>query len=104
MNLSRFVSPMNCVIFGDKIFRKMSVAEIQNDIVRKVLQTENLDFLRRLQEFFKASAQDEDWWFTISEEERKRIEIGNEQIEAGLGIPHEEVRREIDERLKKHKK
>jgi predicted transcriptional regulator len=34
----------------------------------------------------------EDWWDTISDAERLSIEIGMAQAEAGLTVPHEQVR------------
>lgn len=82
----------------------MSVSEIQNDLIRKILQTENLQLLKRLQELFSLPEKELDWWNTISDEEKKLIEIGEKELEAGLGIPHEEVRKEINERFKKYKK
>ena len=82
----------------------MSVAEIQNSLIKKILQTENLHVLKRWAELFNAPEETVDWWLTISDEEKELIEIGDKELEAGLGAPHEEVRKEIDEHLKKYKK
>ena len=78
----------------------MSVAEIQNEIVKRVLETEDLNLLRRFQELFQISTKTTDWWLTISEKEKELIEIGEKEFEAGLGRPYEEIRKEIDERFK----
>lgn len=82
----------------------MSVIEIQHDLIKKILQTEDLYFLRRLQEFFQLPSETTDWWFTISEEEKEMIEIGNRELEEGKGVPYEEVRKAVKERLEKYKK
>ncbi len=80
----------------------MSVAEIQTDLIRLIVQTNDSEFLQQMLAFFKSYNKDDDWWDKISDREKELIEIGAKELEEGKGIPYEEVRKEINNRFKKN--
>ena len=79
----------------------MSTAEVKSLIHKFVVETNDIEVLNQVANFFKLiKKKNTDWWDTISEEEKKLIEKGIQQMKKGQGIPHSEVRKEIDKLLK----
>ncbi len=82
----------------------MSTAEIKNDLHRMVVETEDINILQKIKAIFNSLIKDEssaDWWDIISDHEKASIKKGLQQLKNGERIPHAEVRKEINELLKK---
>ncbi|HFA48714.1 MAG TPA: hypothetical protein ENJ95_06835 [Bacteroidetes bacterium] len=77
----------------------MDVAELQIELIKYIVHTNDSDFLQQLLQAIKSYRKGEDWWERIFEKEKEAIEIGIQQLDNGEGIPHEEVRKEINKRL-----
>lgn len=48
----------------------------------------------------KRTKQEADWWDELPDEVKADIEEGLKELDAGLGIPHDEVMKEIKSRYK----
>ncbi|MBI5914554.1 MAG: hypothetical protein HY842_04195 [Bacteroidetes bacterium] len=80
----------------------MNTAELKNDLIKIIINTDDIVFLRQVRDYFKTHWTDRDWWDEISEEEKQLIEAGMRDIESGNVVSHEEVRAEINKILKKN--
>ena len=80
----------------------MSAADIKNDLIKVIVNTDDIAFLRQVRDFFKKHQVTSDWWDEISDYEKEIIEIGLKEIEEGKVVPHEEVRAEINKLLRKN--
>lgn len=77
-----------------------STAEIKNYLHKLIVETDDESILSKVQAYFTTlKSKNVDWWDTISEQERKAINIGLQQLENGEGIPHEEVKRKANKLL-----
>lgn len=80
----------------------MSSAEIKSDLHKLIVETEDLDILLKIKEYFSLlKYQKTDWWDALDEKARKNIEKGIEQLHEGQLITHEEIRAEVDKILNK---
>ncbi len=82
----------------------MLTAEIKNDLHRLVVETDDIKVLQKIKIIFDTLVlgdEKTDWWDTISEQEKISIKKGLQQLENGKRFPHTEVRKEINELLKK---
>jgi predicted transcriptional regulator len=77
----------------------MSAAELKNDLIKVIINTEDINFLQKVKDFFKKQQVDTDWWDEISDHEKEMIELGLKDIEEGRVVPHEQVRAEINKML-----
>jgi predicted transcriptional regulator len=80
----------------------MSAAELKNDLIKVIINTEDVTFLQKVKDFFKKQNATLDWWDEISDHEKDMIELGLKDIEEGRVVPHEEVRVEINKLLRKN--
>jgi len=79
----------------------MSTAEVKSLLHKFIVETDDLDVLQQVANFFKIiKTKNSDWWDSISDEQKTLIEKGIQQMENGEGISHQEVRKEIDVILK----
>ncbi|MDD2564581.1 MAG: hypothetical protein PHU27_10240 [Salinivirgaceae bacterium] len=70
----------------------MNVIELRSDIHNIIDNITDENILQAVKILLSSNRVDKaDWWETISEEERKEIEIGLAEAERGDVIPHEEV-------------
>ncbi len=77
----------------------MSTAELKKKVLKRIEQIDEDYLLEELLGVIEIETSDE--YFKIPEEHKKDIEIGLAQIESGNTIPHEEVRKKVDEWLGK---
>ena len=80
----------------------MSAAELKNDLIKVIINTEDINFLQQVMDFFKKQNATADWWDEISDHEKEMIELGLKNIDEGRVVPHEEVRAEINKILRKN--
>ena len=78
----------------------MSVAELKNDLHRMVVETDDPSILAQIAGLFAALLGEKDWWDSLSEIEKQRIESGMADVEAERTVPHSEVKRKVKEILK----
>ncbi len=74
----------------------MSAAELKNDLIKVIINTEDIKFLQQVKDFFKKQNATLDWWDEITEHEKEMIELGLKDNEEGRVVPQEEVRAEIN--------
>ncbi|MFM9949746.1 MAG: hypothetical protein ACKV1O_17550 [Saprospiraceae bacterium] len=70
----------------------MSVAEIKNDLILQILQTEDESVLEILGAMFRSLNEGKDWWAELTKKQRELIRQGSEQIERGQVVPDAMVR------------
>jgi len=80
----------------------MSTAELKNELIKVILNIDEMAFLRQVRDFFNQNQVNADWWDKISDHEKDMIELGLKDIEEGRVVPHEEVRAEINKLLRKN--
>lgn len=80
----------------------MSAAELKNDLIKVIINTEDITFLQKVKDFFKKQQVNTDWWDEISDHEKEMIELGLKDIEEGRVVPHEQVKAEINKLLGKN--
>lgn len=79
----------------------MSVAEVKSLIHKLVVETDDINILHQVADFFNTiKVKNADWWDELSEQQKALIEKGKQELENGQGIPHDEVRQEINKILK----
>lgn len=81
----------------------MSTAELKSYLHQLVVETNDVSVLNKVKAYFSTlrKGKEVDWWDTITEEEKRAIEIGVEQLKKGQGIPHKTVRKKVDAFLKR---
>ncbi len=77
----------------------MSTAELKEKVLKRIEQINEDYLLEELLGVIEIETSDE--FFKIPEEHKNDIEIGLAQIESGNTIPHEEVRKKVEEWLGK---
>jgi predicted transcriptional regulator len=78
----------------------MDVIELRTDLHNMIDKITDSNVLHAIKTLLSdKSVSQEDWWDTISEEERKGIEQGLAEAERGEVTPHEEVRAKYDKWL-----
>lgn len=76
----------------------MQTSELQNDIIRKVLETDNIDFLKKVKDFFYSIQKEKT--YKLSELENEIIEEREERyIKDKKLISNEEVFKELESML-----
>jgi len=70
----------------------MTVAEVKNDLILKVLQTQDKMLLEQLAEYFQNLLDEKDWWDELSEPQKELVRRGSEQIAQGKVTPDAVVR------------
>ena len=80
----------------------MSVAELKNDLHRMVVETNDPDVLAQIAALFASLLGEEDWWNSLSYEEKQKIELGMADAEADRTVSYNEVKEKTKEILKKH--
>ena len=70
----------------------MDVIELRTDLHNMIDRVKDSDILNAVKTLLKGkTARQDDWWDTISDEERAEIEEGVSEADRGEVIPHEEV-------------
>lgn len=73
----------------------MSVAEIKNDLILQILQTEDESVLEILGVMFRSLNEGKDWWTELTPDQKTFVERSARQSEEGKTVPHATVRAEI---------
>ncbi|NBC07718.1 MAG: hypothetical protein GVY26_11050 [Bacteroidetes bacterium] len=82
----------------------MSVAQMKNDLHRMVVETDDPDVLIQMKAFFASVLGDQDWWDSISEEEKQLIELGQSDADEGRKTSFEVIRKKVEQRLEQNKR
>ena len=70
----------------------MSTAELKNQIIKSILDLEDITILNRLKELI---INDQDWANSISDNEKVGIEMGIKDFKEGRVFSHQSVKKEI---------
>ncbi|MCB0560824.1 MAG: hypothetical protein H6573_19440 [Lewinellaceae bacterium] len=70
----------------------MSVAELKNNLHRMVVETEDPEILAQIAALFASLLGEADWWDTLSNEEKERIEQGKADADAGRTVPYAQIK------------
>lgn len=70
----------------------MSTAEIKNDLILQILQTNDQVLLEHLAEYFQNLLANKDWWEELTETQKELVRRGSEQIDRGEVVPDSVVR------------
>ena len=77
----------------------MSVAEIKNNLHRMVVETDDPEILAQIAALFASLHGEHDWWDILSTEEKKKIERGEADAEAGRTAPYSQVKERVKDIL-----
>ena len=82
----------------------MNTAELKSDLHKYVVETNDINILRQMSEYFRnlRKTQTVDWWDSLSPEQQESINKGVEQLDEGEGISHEDVRKKVNKLLGKN--
>lgn len=70
-----------------------NTAEIKNYLHKLIVETDDKNMLSKVKDYFnKLKSEQTDWWDSLSEQEKRSISIGIQQLEDGEGIPHDVVK------------
>ena len=75
----------------------MSTLELRNSIMEQLSLIEDASFLNALRTIIASKVSDS--VYELSDFQKKRIELGRQQIEEGQTISHEDLQKEIDQWL-----
>lgn len=76
----------------------MQTSELQNEIIRKVLETNNIDFLRKIKEYFNTIQKEKT--YNLSDAEKQILEEREEKYRKTKKlISNEDVFKEIESML-----
>jgi predicted transcriptional regulator len=79
----------------------MSTAELKKKVIAQINNTDNDELLSEILTMFHIESKSINGIYQMSEAEREAVEDGIKQIENGRSISHEEVKRQMNEWLKK---
>jgi hypothetical protein len=80
----------------------LAVSEIKNNLHRLIVETDDVNVLEKVQEYFGILKGNQvDWWDTLSANEVASVERGLHQLDNGQRIPHEQVRQKVKQLLGK---
>jgi len=81
----------------------MNTAELKSDLHRFVVETNDINILTQMREYFKSlrKTKTTDWWDTLTTEQQNSVNKGVEQLDNNEGIAHENVRKNVNKLLGK---
>ena len=81
----------------------MNTAELKSDLHRLVVETNDINILTQMREYFKKlrKTKTADWWDTLTTEQQNSINKGVEQLDNNKGITHQNVRKNVNKLLGK---
>lgn len=81
----------------------MNEAELKSDLHRLIVETNDIDILATIRQYFlQLRTKDTDWWDTISDEQKNAIQTGIDQLNQGEGIAHKKVRQNVNKLFAKN--
>ena len=81
-----------------------NTAEIKNNLFEFIVKTNDVNILTQIQDYFKQlKPEDVDWWDELSLNQQESINRGLEQLERGERIPHEDVKKRINQLIESKK-
>ena len=75
----------------------MSTLELRNSIIEQLSTIEDVSFLNALKTIIASKVSDS--VYELSDFQKKRIELGRQQLKDGQTISHEDLQKEIDKWL-----
>jgi len=68
----------------------MDIKATKLELMQLLLEEQQESVLAKVKDIFTKKAAD--WWDDLTEEQKNRIKEGKAQLDAGQGIPHEELK------------
>ena len=78
-----------------------NTADIKNYLHKLIVETNDLEILKKMKNYFLSINNTTDWWNTISEDAKQDIEIGLSQLDAGKKIEYKEIKQKADKLLRR---
>ena len=76
----------------------MNTAELKSNLHQLIVETNDVTVLKQIQDYFKElTFKKSDWMDEVSNEAKRAINKGLNQLDNGEGIPNDEVDRQISE-------
>ena len=76
----------------------MNTAELKSSLHQLVVETNDVTVLKQIQDYFKElTFKKSDWMDEVSDDTKRAINKGLNQLDNGEGIPNDEVDRQISE-------
>jgi hypothetical protein len=82
-------------------YMELNTLELKNDLHTLVSNTNDEEVLFRVKEYFTELKNKEDWWHSLTKEQKNKIEVGTKQLDNNLKFSNDEVRIEIDKLLQR---
>ncbi|MEM6698880.1 MAG: hypothetical protein AAF599_10820 [Bacteroidota bacterium] len=79
-----------------------TIATVKNNLHELVVNTQDAELLQKVEDYFRALVNGNDWWDELSHVERQLIQKGTDELGKVLGIPHNEVRQKVEAKLHKN--
>jgi hypothetical protein len=81
-------------------FMSANTSEIKRDLIKRITEIDDESILCKVQAYFSTLKHSQvDWWDMISDQEKKAIDIGLEQLKNGEGISHDSVKQKVRDLL-----
>lgn len=80
---------------------ELNTLELKNDLHALVSNTNDEDVLLRVKEYFTELKNKEDWWHSLTSQQKNNVEIGTQQLDNGQKLSNDEVRIEVNKLLKR---
>ncbi len=77
----------------------MSTAELKNSLHKMVVETDDPDILKQVAALFASLLGEKDWWDLLSEEEKKKIQLGAVEAEKKEVTPYSKVKEKAKDML-----
>ena len=76
-----------------------NTAEMKNYLHKLIVETDDFQILKEVKNYFISVNKTADWLDTISEDEKRSIELGLKQLDAGERVECGQVKQKIDKLL-----
>lgn len=73
----------------------MNIEAEKISLAKLLLDTEDINILNQIKEILLRENEKADFWDELSEAQKEAINLGSKQLDAGEGIPYEEVLKKI---------
>lgn len=78
-----------------------TIAALKNNIHELVVNTRDIEILEMVEIYFQSLVSNEDWWDKTNSKERQLIHKGMKDIQEGRVLSNEEVRNQLNKRLRR---
>ena len=73
-----------------------NTADIKNYLHKLIVETNDLEILKKVKKYFLTINNTTDWWDAISEAEKQNIKIGLKQLDAGEKVEYKDIKQKVN--------